>query len=185
MKKSGQIYEIIRADINEISLVDRGANRRGFFLIKSLSGGQQMKAFAKAYLELFGVEPTEAFLKTIESLDDNIQKERTEALEALIEVKDDFDDDVTKALETLITNIPVIKEIVEKEINTLSPKVKKAIEDLNKAAAIKPSASSDDPDDVDKSDKPELVEVDLDQLEKEAAEKADAIVKKAKEKVTA
>jgi len=186
MKKSGQIYEIIRADIEEISLVGRGANMRSFFLIKSLTGGRQMKAFAKAYLNLFGTEATETFLKTMESLDDELRKERTEALETLVEIKDDFDEEVSKALAVLITNIPVIKEVVEKEKAVLSDEVKKAIEDLNKAAGIEQSepASKSNDEAVEKKVEPELVEVDLDELEKAADDKAKELVDKAKAKLT-
>lgn len=183
MKKSGQVYEIITADIEEISLVSRGANMRSFFLIKSLTGGQQMKAFAKAYLGLFGTEATETFLKTIESLDDELRKERTEALETLAEIKDDLDDDVFKALEVLITKIPIIKEIVEKKVDILSPEVQKAIEDLNKAANLEIKTSKDD-DAVTKDDEVKLVEVDLDELEEAANDRAKKIVKNAKDKLT-
>lgn len=188
MKKSGQVYEIIRADIEEVSLVNAGANRRTFFLIKFLTGGTLMKSFAKAYLDLFGSEPNENLLKTIESLDEGVRKERTEALETLAEFKDDFDEDVSKALETLITNVPVIKEVVEKEVTTLSPEIKTAIENLNKAANIDPSTIKPDSTGTDTTEtqkaEGDLVSVDLDELEKEANDKAAEIVKQAQKNLT-
>lgn len=180
MKKSGQVFEIIQADIQEVSLVNRGANRRSFFLIKSLTGGKLMKAFAKAYLELFGSEPTEAFLKAVESLDENIRKERTAALVTIAEFKDDMDEEVVKALETLITNLLIVKEVVEKEKPVLSPEVKKAIDDLNTAAGVVPVAVEKKGGNTEGKGVEGYVEVELDDLEKSADKSAQEMIDNAK-----
>jgi len=184
LKKSGQVYEIIEADIEEVSLVDRGANFRSFYLVKSLTGGKQMKEFAKAFKELFGVEPTEDLLKATESLDASIRKERTEALQTLAKVSGEFDDETSEALEKLLCNVPVIIKEIEKEKPVLSEEVKKAIEQLNVAAGISPVvATTTVADLVVKSDS-NLVEVDLDEMERNAAAEADQIVKSAKARLS-
>lgn len=187
MKKTGQIYEITDADITEVSFVEQGANRRSFYLVKSLKGGNGMKSFEKAFEALFDAKPAEEICKVMESLDDETRKARTDALTKLAEIADDLEEDVLKALEILIVNVPVIKEKVESKTSTDLPEnVTKAISDVASSVAKLTKAVGADVDSDDSSndsaddtiqttknkDGEALVEVDLDELQKNADKSA-------------
>jgi len=176
-KRSGHVFEIMEADVKEISLVDKGANRRSFYIIKSFKGGMSMKEFKKAFKSLFGERPEKDLVKAVSALDEDEIQKRTEALETLAEVKDDFDADVQKALETLIGDVLIIKEIkeVEKKVAPEMPEeVKKAIEVLESYTGkkIEPAEKVVKEDRTDS----DLVEVDLEKLQEDADEKADGMI---------
>jgi hypothetical protein len=132
-----KIFEITNAVVEEVSLVDKGANKRKFHIIKSFEGGNKnMEELIKQYKEVFGAEPDALALDFLKSVDKEYIEKTSEALTTIQKFKDDMPEEAIKAIETLATNFVVVKEEVKKaaseEVNKDDKENKPTDEKINK-----------------------------------------------------
>jgi len=170
-----KIFEIKEAIVEEVSFVDKGANKRKFHIIKSEGGNGNMEELKKLYKEVFGAEPDAQVSDLLKSADPEYITIITDALKVIQKHKADMPEEVVKAVETLASNFVVVKEAKEEEIKPAA-EVKK----VDEKPAVIPEVK------IEKEEKvvetpvmknaagEELVEVDLDEFEKEVEKGARA-----------
>jgi hypothetical protein len=168
-----QIFEIKDAVVEEVSFVDKGANKRKFHIIKSEEGGSKnMDELKKLYKELFGAEPDAQVSDLLKSVETEYITKATEALTIINKHKEEMPEEVVKAIETLASNFIVVKEAKEEKATPVA-EVKKEDEKPNvpEVKVEKEEKPAETP--VIKNSKGEEVfEIDLDEFHKNVEDKA-------------
>lgn len=171
-----KIFEIQEAVVEEVSFVDKGANKRKFHIVKSEEGGKSnMDELKKLYKEVFGAEPDAQVSDLLKSVEAEYITKTAEALTIINKHKEEMPEEVVKAIETLASNFIVIKE-VEEDKNKSEDKVKKEEDKLvvPEVKVEKEEKPAEETPVMKNSKGEEVFEIDLDKFHKSVEDKARA-----------